>query len=353
MKILHTADVHLRRNDDDRWAALQAIVDLGKLKNIDLLAISGDLFDSRADARTLHAPLRRLFAKAGFRTCLIAGNHDADAFPEGAFLGEDVTVIRSLTEPLRLGGIWIWGLPYRDLPEESILEQLHLAAKEAPDPITHVLLYHGDLLDLAGGAGDYGDEGRRRYMPVKLAYFAELPWDYVLAGPPPARFDVRQYRAGGYFVYPGSPIAITRREHGERHVNLFHLGNAPAPHAMQTPHYRPLTITLDPFSKIDPVATVARHLRDLELHVRILLSVDGYFDGERVALTETELHNALTDLPGERVELVQADFRDIRDLRSDDLLRRCVERLDAMDLPPENRGEVVALLIRAMMETQP
>ncbi len=46
MKILHTADLHLRSENDERWAALTAVVDIGKKQKADVLVIAGDLFDS-------------------------------------------------------------------------------------------------------------------------------------------------------------------------------------------------------------------------------------------------------------------------------------------------------------------
>jgi DNA repair exonuclease SbcCD nuclease subunit len=53
MKILHTADVHLREYDDASWRALQQLTDIGKREDIGLLVISGDLFDEGIDAENL------------------------------------------------------------------------------------------------------------------------------------------------------------------------------------------------------------------------------------------------------------------------------------------------------------
>ncbi|MCB0277342.1 MAG: metallophosphoesterase, partial [Calditrichaeota bacterium] len=46
MKILHTADVHIREKDDERWQALAHLLELGKAHQINVLVIAGDLFDS-------------------------------------------------------------------------------------------------------------------------------------------------------------------------------------------------------------------------------------------------------------------------------------------------------------------
>ncbi|MGA2573201.1 MAG: metallophosphoesterase [Candidatus Methanomethylicaceae archaeon] len=53
MKVLHTADIHLRTYADDRWATLKKILEVGKEEKIDVLAISGDLFDASVSAENL------------------------------------------------------------------------------------------------------------------------------------------------------------------------------------------------------------------------------------------------------------------------------------------------------------
>lgn len=58
MKILHTADIHLRERHDERWKALQKIIEIGKREKIDVLAISGDLFDKGIDAEKLRPHIR-------------------------------------------------------------------------------------------------------------------------------------------------------------------------------------------------------------------------------------------------------------------------------------------------------
>ena len=50
MRILHTADVHLKTLGDERWKALDKVVNVCRKENVDLLVISGDLFDTTSDA---------------------------------------------------------------------------------------------------------------------------------------------------------------------------------------------------------------------------------------------------------------------------------------------------------------
>ena len=135
MKILHTADVHIREYEDDRWKALQQVVYVGKENDIDALVIAGDLFDSDTAAHKLRPKVREIFSDLSFPVLIIAGNHDVNAYPNGAFLGEGVVVIDDLLKPYSLDGYHFWGFPYSDLQEEEILEYLHLAGQKARDKI--------------------------------------------------------------------------------------------------------------------------------------------------------------------------------------------------------------------------
>ena len=77
MKIIHTGDLHLIKEVDQRWGALVEVISQAKQETAEVLIISGDLFDSDADAEALRIPLRAVFEEAEFETLIIPGNHDA------------------------------------------------------------------------------------------------------------------------------------------------------------------------------------------------------------------------------------------------------------------------------------
>ena len=68
MKILQTSDVHLVAEGERRWDALVEVVSHAAHESVDVLVISGDLFDSDANAESLRIPLRAIFEKAKFDT---------------------------------------------------------------------------------------------------------------------------------------------------------------------------------------------------------------------------------------------------------------------------------------------
>ncbi|UCC96085.1 MAG: metallophosphoesterase, partial [Candidatus Omnitrophota bacterium] len=176
--------------------------------------ISGDLFDKDIDAETLRPKIREIFSGTGFKIILLPGNHDSEAYKSGMYFGEDAFILTNLNVPFEYSTVRIWGLPFEPIEGGKILSKLRSLASNLAMDKENILLYHGELLDTFFSRRDFGDEGDERYMPVKLSYFGDLDIDYVLAGHFHSKFDVRKLENGGYFVYPGSPISITKGEIG-------------------------------------------------------------------------------------------------------------------------------------------
>ena len=372
MKILHTADVHLQEYNDERWESLKELVALGASQSIDVLVICGDLFDSSAHAHKLRPKIREIFSGLPFTVLIIPGNHDVNAYPEGVFLGERVIIIRDLLTPVRIDNVFFWGFPYEELLPEEILEYLHLAAKMAgehnretgahqtekngphslPNEPVHILLFHGELLDVIDGWTQYGEEGRQRYLPVKLAYFQNLPWQYILAGHFHTTFSVHPFAENRYFVYSGSPVSVTRRELGQRQVNLFTVGEPPAPHYLKTSYFEKMELKLDPFQEQNPVEVITEKLSELPKNAYLLLEIEGFFNGKQLEMSEEEFHRAISKLIGKRMEIVRMEFRDIREIVEDDVFTAFMERLNAMSLDNFEKHHIIRLTLKAMMEAQ-
>lgn len=349
MKILHTADLHIQAYQDVRWEALVRILDLASEKAVDVLAICGDLFEDNAVAQKLRPKLRELFADRDYRTLIIAGNHDADAYPDGSFLGDSVEIIQDLLNPVEIGEYHFWGFPYEDLHEEEILEYLHLAADQCDPNKPHILLFHGELLDIVDSFRISGETGRQRYLPVKLGYFAQLPWKYVLAGHFHSKFDVHEFRSECYFIYPGSPVAITRREIGVRQLNFLEPPNLPEALELPTFQYEKMEIQLDPFSNLDPIPLLSERLKTLPSNAQLLLKIDGFYNGRALEMSEKELQRALNKVAGKKAEIIRMEFRDIREIVEDDLFKTFLERLERHKVDDSTKEDILKLTLSAIM----
>lgn len=352
MKILHTADIHLREFGDSHWKTLEKLIELGKREGIHLLAISGDLFDRGVDAEKLRPKIRNLFSHNGFRIAIIPGNHDKDSFRAGLYFGEDTVIFNDPFKPFETEEARIIGLPFEPIEGRDILARLAMLKEVCSGDKKNILLCHGELLDSFFSRMDFGEEGTDRYMPFWLSYFSDLNVHYVLAGHFHTSFDVRVLENGGFFIYPGSPVSITKKETGQRKVNLFELGQKPQEFVIDSPHYEEITVSLDPFEKKNPLETVKALLDGLHPEAKAILTLRGFVDGKALAMSEVELQKRIIDIVGEKGEMAGFECSDIQEILSDDLFKDFKERLEKSEMKEERRRVLTEIAIRAMIETR-
>ena len=353
MKILHTADIHLREYGDERWKTLQQLIEIGKKEKVELFVISGDLFDKGINAEILKPKIREIFSNNGFKIILIPGNHDSEAYKSGMYFGEDTIILTDLNEPFEYKDLIIWGLPFEDIEGEKILTKLHSLKNNMATNKRNIILYHGELLDAFFSRKDFGEEGEGRYMPVKLSYFKDLNVDYVLAGHLHSKFDIWPLEDGGYFVYPGSPVSITKREVGQRKVNIFEVGKPPKEYPLDTFHFEEVVIELDPFIEKHPVEIIEEHLEGVHSEASIILAIKGYINSEKIKISESELVKQIKEIiRGKSVAEERFEFKDIRAILEDDLFKSFIKKLEQTDYDEEKKKRLRELVIKAMMEVR-
>lgn len=351
IKILHTADLHLDEEREERWAALAEIVKLGREEQIDVLVISGDLFDQHTDVERLRSRWREIWEDADFQTLILPGNHDYSCYREGLALGERVQVIQNFDEPVEIEDVRFWGMPCEIQGSAGIAARLHSRKRDLDEGETDILLFHGELLDSFFSRQDLGDEGYERYMPLKLAYLKDLPFDYVLAGHFHARFAVWDLEQGGYFVYPGSPVSVTRHETGPRKVNIFTVGDQPCARVLETLHYEEVNIHLDPWDgSRNPIEIVGGHLQELPAAAKAILSVKGFIDGEKQGMGEKKLVKEIDRIAGPRCAgEINYAFQDIRPVLESEIFHLFIDKIEAANFSEEKKIGVRDMVIRAMM----
>lgn len=352
MRILHTADIHLKEHEDDRWKVLQKLIELGKEKGIQVLVISGDLFDQGTDAENLRPKIREIFSSTGFKIVLIPGNHDRESYRSEMWFGEDVTVLSSLAVPFECQNVRIWGMPFEPIEGEKILHRLRSLGQNLTEDKKNILLYHGELLDAFFSRRDFGDEGPERYMPVKLSYFRDLRLDCILAGHFHSTFKIWRLENGGYFVYPGSPISITKREMGQRKVNIFELGQPPEEYRLVSPYFEKVTVEFDPFRDLHPVETVRRRFDSLQEQAKAILTLKGLLNGQAIGMGEKELVKEIKKAVAERCVVEHYEFRDVQVILEDDLVKRFMQKLEQTGYEEEKRRALRDRAIRALMDSR-
>ena len=349
MKILHTADLHLREYEDERWQALQELVKIGEKEKVSIFLISGDLFDKGTDAENLRPQIRAIFSGKSFKILIIPGNHDKDSYRSDLYFGEN-TIILSNSVPFEYKKARIIALPFQPLKKEEVLGKIQALKTILTPDKKNILLCHGELLDSFFSRKDFGEEGKERYMPFKLSYFRELNIDYVLAGHFHTSFDIKRLENGGYFVYPGSPVSITRRETGQRKVNIFQLGSPPREHLLDTFYFEEVRVELDPFKSESPLKVVKEHLEKLRPEAKAILTVKGYINGKKAKTTETELVNQIKEIAkGKCAEEPTYLFKDIRLILENDLFKSFINKLEQAGYEERKTEEMRSLAIKAIM----
>ncbi|MCX7654154.1 MAG: exonuclease SbcCD subunit D [Fervidobacterium sp.] len=150
MKILHTSDWHLGRRPagglgkysetryQDFFVAAEHLVKTAIEENVDLVIISGDLFDSnRIDPDILHRTenILKLLKEANITVLAIEGNHDI-SYDRTSWLNylEKKQLLKNLNfsrndnlfefKPYIYNGIPIYGIPYQGTFTEETLQKL-------------------------------------------------------------------------------------------------------------------------------------------------------------------------------------------------------------------------------------
>ena len=350
MRIVQTADLHLRGIDDERWEALVAVVDTAMARHADLLAISGDLFDRDIDAQQLRVAIRGELERFQRPVVIIPGNHDVKGIRDGDFFGNNVTLFTGGVDAFQFDDVNVIALPYTTASQEDTLALVRAASERVHKTVPNVLLFHGELLDLVPDKGAFGDEAGRDYMPVRLRAFDGLGIDYVLGGHFHSNHRIHQYD-GGYFVYAGSPVSITRKELGQRHVTVVDTGKPPESIPIDTHHFIETVVTLTPDDSAQPIDRVEQALSGLHPRASVFLTVTGFADFARFDTNEQQLHDQLklltTRFP---VRQVDALWQDVSAVLHHELYVRFKQRLATTDITDEQRAESDRIAIAAMME---
>ncbi len=235
------------------------------------------------------------------------------------------------------------------LEKKQVLEKLHSIKHELNPDKTNILMYHGELLDAFFSRKDFGEEGEERYMPVKLSYFRDLNFNYILAGHFHSRFEVWQINENKFFVYPSSQISITKKELGIRKVNIFEVGEPPREYPLDTPHFDQICIKFNPFEDLNPLEMVKNSFINIHPQAKVYLEVGGYINGQGLRTNERELVDQINEIVIDKCIEVDYKFKDISVILDDELFKKFLKKLDLSDFNDDIKDYMKNLAITSMM----
>lgn len=267
IRCLHTADLHL----DARFPSLgekegirradllktfERIVNLTIKTEVDLLLISGDLFDSsHPDPSTVARVQNELLrlVDRGITPVLLPGTHDPFApknsiYRRASFPGLILSEAQ-LTEPFKVTvkGIdcYLYGFAYQSGKAKDLLPSM----KRRDLPGFHIGLLHGSKK----GSPEWNY--RNKDLPFDLADLADLRLDYIALGHYHT-FETLQDESGRTIAaYSGSPEGRRFGENGPRHCALVTLSAGGA--------------------QVDPLEVNSRILSEQEIDLSGIVTQEG------------------------------------------------------------------------------
>jgi DNA repair exonuclease SbcCD nuclease subunit len=331
VKFIHTADIHLKEKTSENFNALVQILALAEEEKCDALIIAGDLFEKGYISRELRGEVRALFnSYPNLIKLLLPGNHDATAYTDETDYGKNTFTFHRLPyQELTLRDIRIIGFPYQPYQKDT-----PWLDKFSDTSSRSILIVHGTL---------YGSNLEKFYTPEDTQYqplfVSQLKdkFSYVALGHFHRQFT--KHQAGRtYFVYPGTPVALTKKEVGIRKIALVEITSEVTlleKPLRKSPFWERLECFLIPFSEeifkkldkdIEKIATPEKlleiklhgftHLSDRELQGRCQALKEKYQSCFRKIEFDQREVTGLLEMPPSQESVVQKFISEVKKRQS-------------------------------------
>ena len=201
MKFIHTADIHLGAaflEKNQLFESFERIIEDAKNEKVDVLMISGDLFNKQPLLKELRE-INALFSRIGnTKVFIIAGNHDfikKDSYYNSFNWNENVIFIKenkiSRIDVDKLN-LYIYGMSYHN---REIRENIYDNLTPDNEERINILMAHG------------GDE---THGPINFQSLNDSGFDYIALG------HIHKYSEPikNYAIYPGSIEPLDINETG-------------------------------------------------------------------------------------------------------------------------------------------
>ena len=223
MKFLHFADLHLDTKFDslnqinglpqkrrlEQRKALRKIIDYIKENDIELLLISGDLYEQKYIRKSSIEYINNLFKEIpNTKIFITPGNHDpyiANSFYSTYNWNGNVHIFKDKIEKIDYKNIHIYGYGFADYYcKNSGVEEIEI---QEPQDI-NILITHASL--------DGGSDELREYNPLRETKLKKIGFDYIALG----HIHKAYYKEekNQRIIYPGSTISLGFDELGKHGI---------------------------------------------------------------------------------------------------------------------------------------
>jgi DNA repair exonuclease SbcCD nuclease subunit len=344
IRLLHTSDLHLSRKNERTLEALQEVLNVATQNKVNVLTISGDLFDSEEDAEALRHVLRsKMFSGKDFEIIVIPGNHDSNAYRKNLDFGSNFHVLTKVPfDVIKDKGVAVFGVPFVDKPSEDLMAQLH----EAKDKeLVNILLLHCTL-DISYGSADFGEEAQKEYFPIDSCTLSGLGFDYILAGHFHADFIKKDLGGGHLFVYSGAPISLSWKHIGKRRVALLDTEKRDVREVpINSFYYDAREVQIKPGSETKNLEELRKWVEDHSSDVcELKIVVSGY--GE---MSESEFGDLLKKSAGS-AEIEENRYRNVEEILRHPIYHDFKQLLDRREISTEKKEGINYRVIEVLSE---
>lgn len=339
MKIIHSSDLHLNQKFPERMEALDRILELGHHQQADIICIAGDLFDSRADCDFYRPMLRQKFSQLPFKVLVIPGNHDYGSYGGDNFFGNDITIIdKKPFEVINLNQARLIAVPYYN---QDLSQHIYQIIENKDPEGINILMLHCSLDAPFIEKDDLGEEQGEKYLPVSSKVLAELGFDYILAGHYHSRFTVQKISEASTFIYPGSPVSVTKKELGKRAVAVLDTKEDPpvSQAYVDSKYFDVLNFSFLPQKEDEVLSQLQQALDQNDSRYGwIVVCLDGFTSrGEKTL--KAEIENIADRYDRDKIEL-NLTYRDVAAVLADPLYADFKGKLEKSELSEELKKDI-------------
>lgn len=322
MRILHTSDLHLSKEKEQSLDALKCLIETCKTESVDLLTIGGDMFHKPHDVEQMRTELRKTFSGLDFDVISISGNHDEIAYTRNLDFGDLKMVTKSPFEVISYDDVNIIGLPYTETLTDEIYAQLRTAVDK--DRFNALLIHC--TLDIGYSSSDFGEEEERKYCPVSTPMLASLGYDVILGGHFHKHYYVKELGEGSRFIYPGSPVSLSKGERGQRQAALVDTeSNEITRILLDTHFYDTKIVFVFPGDEEASLTTIEEWKQEFNgMNCTLSVEVNGF--GEMDEVLFSDRLRAICD--GWEID---NEYKDVGKVLDHSLYKRFVEKINAID----------------------
>ncbi len=220
MKILQTADFHLKSDIPERFDVLEYVVKKAVKDSFDWMIICGDLFEDKVSANKIRPKVRALFdAHPKLKVILLPGNHDIDLYKKDKNYGRNVELINKF--PFKVKEFYDWYLVFIPFTERKSFREI---VQDVSFPADKTLIFaHGTLYDkkLSYIYEDLGDFAK--YMPI-YSWDVEDKARYLGLGHFHSKLIKKKYK-DTLIAYSGSPVSTGSKCIGKREYIGIEINN--------------------------------------------------------------------------------------------------------------------------------